>query len=51
MLHPWFDSIKWDLLESKQLEAPFKPQQDHKIDLRYFSKYFTEMKMSPEPQK
>ena len=48
MSHPWFNCINWELLEQKQLNAPFKPQQDNTVDLRYFSSHFTQMKMSPD---
>lgn len=35
--HSWFKTINFVDLEKKLLEAPFKPKQDGKVDLRYFS--------------
>ncbi|XP_033223369.1 probable serine/threonine-protein kinase dyrk2 isoform X1 [Belonocnema kinseyi] len=40
-VHPFFQSIPWDKLERRQLEAPFKPAVEHTLDTRYFDTAFT----------
>lgn len=48
MSHEWFNSINWQKLEAKEVTAPFVPKQEKKVDLRYFSKQFTQMKIPSE---
>ncbi|XP_043461456.1 serine/threonine-protein kinase STE20-like isoform X2 [Leptopilina heterotoma] len=40
-VHPFFQSLAWDKLERRQLEAPFKPAVEHTLDTRYFDTAFT----------
>lgn len=38
--HPFFKGIDWDLLETKQIEVPFKPTLQSNIDTKYVDKEF-----------
>ncbi|XP_054007252.1 dentin sialophosphoprotein-like isoform X1 [Hylaeus anthracinus] len=40
-LHGFFQSLPWDRLEVRQLEAPFKPALEHTLDTKYFDTAFT----------
>ncbi|XP_043259209.1 microtubule-associated protein futsch-like [Colletes gigas] len=40
-LHAFFQSLPWDRLERRQLEAPFKPALEHTLDTKYFDTAFT----------
>ena len=43
MNHPWFQSINFDLLSKKKVEAPFKPMLGSAEDVSYFDKMFTNL--------
>ena len=40
--HEYFKNINWDDLENKKIKAPFVPNLDNSMDLKYFDKIFTE---------
>jgi serine/threonine protein kinase len=40
--HPYFKGIDWEKYANKEIEAPFKPELDDEMDLRYFDKMFTD---------
>ena len=40
--HPYFNDIDWDDLENKEMEPPFVPKIEGKLDLKYFDKIFTD---------
>ncbi|GJQ75880.1 hypothetical protein Trydic_g17942 [Trypoxylus dichotomus] len=46
---PFFRPISWDLLERRQLDAPFKPNLQHPLDTQYFDKTFTVEKAKLTP--
>ncbi|XP_037978460.2 uncharacterized protein LOC105383046 isoform X2 [Plutella xylostella] len=37
----FFHTVHWERLESRQLEAPFKPKVRHPLDTQYFDRAFT----------
>ena len=40
--HPYFKGIDWEKYANKEIEAPFIPELDDEMDLRYFDKMFTD---------
>ena len=49
--HPYFKGIDWEKYANKEIEAPFIPELDDEMDLRYFDKMFTDEPVdSPVPQ-
>ncbi|XP_076169182.1 uncharacterized protein LOC143147644 [Ptiloglossa arizonensis] len=51
-LHSFFQSLPWDRLERRQLEAPFKPALEHTLDTKYFDTAFTaeRPRLTPVPE-
>ncbi|KAK9732287.1 Protein kinase C terminal domain [Popillia japonica] len=47
--HAFFRPISWDLLERRQMDAPFKPNLQHPLDTQYFDKTFTVEKAKLTP--
>ncbi|KAM3142915.1 hypothetical protein pb186bvf_004978 [Paramecium bursaria] len=45
MLHPFFQSIDWDLLQKRQIEPPFKPALNGQLDLQNFDPQFTQQQV------
>lgn len=43
-MHPWFAKVKFDKLEGKAIEPPFKPKLDTKDDLVYFDVSYIDKK-------
>lgn len=33
--HPWFGDLRWEALESRSINPPFKPMLESDIDVRY----------------
>ena len=50
--HPFFRSINWELLESKQISPPYKPPLKSDRDLEHFDTAFTEepVQLTPDDQ-
>jgi len=40
--HPFFNSIDWDLLEQRKIDPPYNPEVHDNMDLKHFSKEFTQ---------
>eukprot|EP00794_Sanderia_malayensis_P019939 gene19939-21892_t len=42
-VHPFFQSMDWDLVAKKKLSPPFKPAIDNEMDVSNFAEEFTQM--------
>ena len=40
--HKFFDGVDWEKYANKEFDAPFIPEFDNEMDLRYFDKMFTD---------
>lgn len=46
--HPYFDTIDWNLLATKQIKAPFIPKLKSSSDSKYFDHCFTSLSVNEE---
>ena len=46
--HPFFSDINFDDVLKKKIEPPFKPKVESQIDLKYFDKQFTQIKIDEQ---
>jgi hypothetical protein len=46
--HPWFESIDWDGLESKQVDAPYKIKSNLVTDTFFFDENVTKKSVNTD---